>query len=716
MRFPIRRKVLLLTIALSLALVAAAVLISSALFSRQTRRDVMSKVKEASRSMSEELQQNYNEFLLNYNAKTEAIYEEEREEIERMSAAPPEEYEEKRRYFKALTADLFPPESGFGLSYETLTFMTDYRNALGQLSLVAATQGMQGGCVYYYDAQHGNLVYLLDSLSQDSPNYHFPLSVEKADEDFKNVILPAAEPAAYFSEDFCIGGTALSVKDEAGRQMTVYVSFRTSTEALFSTQNSFLRTSALIMLGTSALIALVYLLFADHFVARPITAVSRAASAFTGKLEEGGELSPVSAGLRQRDELGDLSDKLDTMQQKIIEYLDSLAQKTAKEESMKAELDIASRIQLEALPESGFQAPGVSLDSFIRPAKEVGGDLYDYFLTDPDHLFFVIADVSGKGIPAALFMMRGKEIIRSAAHQGKSPKEIASLVNAELCQGNEEGLFITAFFGIYEFSTQQLRFARAGHEQPFLLRDGKATKISEESNIVLGLFEFMTFEEDSLQMEPGDRLLLYTDGLNEGINAQAEEFGYDRIRQSLEGSAGRTPGETLETLHKNLEQFADGTEQFDDVTMLLVQLGETERFSFPDPDYNVITKLCDTLEKRLSDLDPEALSQLNMMTDEIVNNCVSYAFTNRAPDAEKPELDVELSVSGDTVRLCFLDNGIPFDPLEADSPDTEENPLTRAAGGMGIFFVRQFSDSVSYEYRDEKNRLTLIKKMTAPKT
>ena len=104
-----------------------------------------------------------------------------------------------------------------------------------------------------------------------------------------------------------------------------------------------------------------------------------------------------------------------------------------------------------------------------------------------------------------------------------------------------------------------------------------------------------------------------------------------------------------------------------------------------------------------------------MMTDEIVNNCVSYAFADRAPDAEKPELDVALSVSGETVRLSFLDNGIPFDPLHAENPDTEENPLERAPGGMGIFFVRQFSDRVSYEYRGGKNRLALIKKMTAPK-
>ena len=710
MKFPIRRKVILLTLALSLALVAASVFISSRLFSRQSRKELTTKVQEAARSMREELLQNYSEFLLQYDKKTEQIYREEREEIEKMSAPSQTDYEEKRRYFKMLTADLFPPEQGFGLSYETLTFMLDYRNALGQLSLIASTQNMQGGSVYYYDEEHDNLVYLLDSLSQDSPNYHFPLSVDKADESFKNVILPAEGPAAFFTEDFCVGGTALSLKDEA-RQLTVYVSFRTSTEALFRTQNAFLRTSALITLGISALIALVYLFFAVHFVTRPISAVSRAASAFTGKLAEGGTLSPVSAGVRQRDELGDLSERLDTLQQKIIEYLDSLAQKTAKEESMKAELDIASRIQMEALPESGFAAPGLKLDSFIRPAKEVGGDLYDYFLTDPDHLFFVIADVSGKGIPAALFMMRGKEIIRAAAHQGKSPGEIASLVNAELCQGNEEGLFISAFFGILELSTHQLRYARAGHEQPFLLRGGRAEKISEESNIVLGLFEFMTFEEDSLQMEPGDRLLLYTDGLNEGINLQAEEFGYERIAGILESEAEDLPA----ALYEGLKAFTGGAEQFDDVTMLLLKIGETERFVFPNPDYDVITSLCDSLEERLSDYDPEARSQVGMMTDEIINNIVSYAFEDRPPAAEKPELDVELSVSGEQICLRFTDNGKPFNPLTADSPDTEENPLTRAAGGLGIFFVKQFSDTVSYEYRDGRNCLRLIKNMTAPK-
>ena len=702
MKLPIRRKVLFLTLGLSLALVMASVFISYTIFSRQIQRETLSKVEEATWNLSEEAGRRYDDFLVKYFKQGLAIYEESREEIEEMSALGQDEFADKRTFFKTLTAELFPPEQGFGMSYEKVEFNNNYRQLLGQMSLVSASNNLSGGTVYFYDEEHGNIVYLMDTASESAPYYHFPLSTEKAGEDLRAHLAKSEEPESYFEENACISIVRLTVSAEQG-EATVYIDFRTSTEALFQTQRSFVRTSGLIMLSASLLISLVYLLFVDRYVARPLIRVTRAAAAFTDNLAEDKTLQPISAGVLQRDELGDLSERMDLMQEKIVEYVSSLAEKTKQEESMKAELSIASRIQREALPESGFASPGVHLDSVLKPAREVGGDLYDYFLTDADHLFFVIADVSGKGIPASLFMMRGKEVIKASAKQGLRPGEIAKAVNEELFRNNEEGLFITAFFGIYEFSTRRLCYARAGHEQPFLLRAGKAEKISEESNIVLGLFDGMDFAEDSLRMETGDKLLLYTDGLNEGINLADEEFGYDRIRGILE----QDPPDMLSALQNGLQTFAGGAEQFDDVTLLLLSVQETERFSYKNPDYNVITDLTDTLEKRLRDLDPEGVAQIGMMTDEMVNNIVSYAFEG----IKEPELSVMFARNGDTVRLSFIDNGTAFNPLEKTDPDTEISPLDRPEGGLGIYFVRQFSDAVSYRREGRKNYFTLVKKM-----
>ena len=701
MKFPIRRKVLLLTLALSLALVAASVFISYTIFSARVRKNAAELCLESAASTAELIEMDYSRFLQLYRSYAETTYAQQKDEIEYMSFRE-KDFDVKKDFFETLTKGVFPPKGGLGLSYEMSIFHNNYQDLLTELSLVSSAGQMVGGYVFYYDEPSGNVIYLLDSTSDNSPFYNFPFSVEKADKNLMQNVLKTDTPRAYFEDTFCI--SSVPVRDEeAGGQIVAYVGYHYNIRDIEESQRSFMMTSGLITLAATLLLALVYFFFVDTFVARHIRTLSRAADSFTRKLEENGSLDPASGGVKTRDELGDLSGRLDLMQSKIIEYVGSLAEKTAREESMKTELDIASRIQLQSLPESGFAAGDVRLDSFIRPAREVGGDLYDYFMTDADHLFFTIADVSGKGVPAALFMMRGKELIKSSAAGGRSPGQIAKAVNDELCKNNEEGLFITAFFGILELSTGKLTYARAGHEQPFLKRGGKAEKISEESNFVLGLFDSFDFEEDSLVLEPGDSLLLYTDGLNEGINGENEEFGYERIRTYLE-----THGEDeLTGLYEALSAFADGTEQFDDVTMLLLKREEKLCFRFTRPDYDSITLFCDALEEKLTDFPQEPVSLLSLMSDEVMNNIISYAVKDRP----EPFMEAELEMNGDTARLRFSDNGEPFDPLKKGPADTEADPMERPEGGMGIHLVRQFADSVEYVRRGDKNVLSISKKL-----
>ncbi|MBQ7146780.1 MAG: SpoIIE family protein phosphatase, partial [Lachnospiraceae bacterium] len=575
MGFPIRRKVFLLTVALSLALIGAAVFISYALYSNRVRRDVEEGCKSAAENMADELENYHAEFIISIQQQIDQLYQENVAEIEKWSDDF-ENLEARNAFFDTLTASVFPARGKLGLSYEKSVFLGNYNNLRAMLNISSTGVGMQDAQVFYLDRQRQYMVHLVDSVASQSPLHHPPGSISEMDEDFRTHCLDQDTAEAYTVSDY-FSMAACPVRIE-GLNAPVYIMFTDNLEEAYSHRQGFMWTVALVLLGSTALLALVYLLFVDRFVAKNIEKLSAATESFTAQMEAETSLQPVPAQVKTRDELGALSDRLDLMQNKLVEYVETIGEKTAREESMRAELNLAARIQREALPLSGFEAGIFRIDSFLKPAKEVGGDLYDYFLVDEDHLFFVVADVSGKGVPAALFMMRGKELIRAHAAAGLSPGEIAKTVNMDLCRGNEEGLFITAFFGLAELSTGRLTYARAGHEQPFLIRKGRATQISEESNFMLGLFDNFDFAEDSLTLEAGDRLLVFTDGLNEGINPRQEAFGYERIQAVLEESRGNALPELVEALTR----FSEGEEQFDDVTMLQLTVGGGD--SCPPPD------------------------------------------------------------------------------------------------------------------------------------
>nr|MBQ6242321.1 SpoIIE family protein phosphatase [Lachnospiraceae bacterium] len=706
MKFPIRRKVILLTVALSLALTAAAVFISYALFSARIRNDLSGACTDAAKSLSESVSFTNGEMLLGLQKDIDALVQENREAIEYWSSLPDPDQNEKNQFFENLTGDIFPPAGRIGMSYDKLVFLNEYRAMVGGLNTVMMSSDLQGAALVCYDPEHNELVFLADATSATSPRYNYPASVMTVPNEARRYFLPAGTGTAFFEGGYCLCTCMLTPEEEDPSVPPIYAVVQASLKNVSAYQSGFVRNMAGVMLGVTAVLALVYVLFVDRFVAKNVRRLSDAARSFTEQMQENAEggLTPVRADIRSGDEVEDLSRGFDLMQDKMAEYIRTIGEKTAREESIRAELALASRIQAESLPKSGFEARGARIDSLIRPAKEVGGDLYDYFLVDEDHLFFAEADVSGKGVPAALFMMRGKELIKAHASAGKSPGEVAKAVNTELCKNNEEGLFITAFFGLLELSTGLLRYARAGHEQPFLIRGGEARQISEESNFVLGLFDYFDFEEDSLTLQRGDRLMIFTDGLDEGIDPQEEAFGYDRIREVLE----RTPGNTLPALYDALAAFANGAEQFDDVTLLQLTAGTEKSWELAPPSYDDITTVCDGLHELLADLPADPVSELCMVTDEVMNNCISYAYDG----VPAPALHVALSRFAGLAQLEFADNGNPFDPLAQDTDaHMADDLLERPEGGMGIFLVKQFADAVRYEYRDGRNVLTIKKKL-----
>ena len=251
-----------------------------------------------------------------------------------------------------------------------------------------------------------------------------------------------------------------------------------------------------------------------------------------------------------------------------------------KEERLNAELDLATRIQANALPRVFPAFPDRrEFDVFasMTPAKEVGGDLYDFFLMDEDHLCLVIGDVSGKGVPAALFMMMTLTLIHHVAMRDPSPGSILRAVNQEICTRNPEEMFVTVWLGVLEISTGRLTCANAGHEYPVLKKaDGHFELFKDRHGVVIGGMEGVRYREYALQLDPGDKLFVYTDGVAEAANAQEVFFGTDRLVQALRSLEDGTPKELLEAVAQSVQAFVGGAPQFDDLTMLCLSYSGPE--------------------------------------------------------------------------------------------------------------------------------------------
>ena len=695
MKSGIRKKLLLLIGLLSLALIIASVLISSKLYSDSLERNVASQCAETSDSLCSSIHSEHIDFIRDYAAKVRAVYDENREELEEASEREFKSFEEREEYYSRFTEGIFPPRSGLGMSYEMLVFMHEYSLMLDRMDMLSFAGGMDSASVFYYDSEHGNLVCMIDRMPEGSTRYSFPVSVKKPADERLKASLDKGAAETFFNETECF-----SLAPVSDAENEVFVLFSKQTGDLPHSVRLFSFYSFIITLGATLIIGAVVLLFADRLIVKNVKKLTAASEKFTSEIH-GGYPEKVSADIRSKDEIGELSEKFDIMQDSILGYVSSLAEKTAKEEKMNAELGLAARIQSESLPKGGLKAGAAELCSFLKPAREVGGDLYDYFMLDDRRMFFCLADVSGKGIPASLFMMRAKELIKANVPTSATLGEFAFKLNNELCRGNEESIFITAFFGVLDTVSGKLDYLRAGHEEPFLKRGGEVKQIGEESNTILGVFEDAEFTADETELCPGDVLLMFTDGLNEGINEAKEAFGYGRIAEALSAACGDVTG----VLYGALCEFCGEAEQFDDVTMLALSFGKAFCMELDAPDYGDITAVTDAVLERLSGFDSDRVSEVGLIIDEVMNNEISYAFEHTA----QPRISVRLETADGEAKLVFEDNGIAFDPLS----DVTSDDIDSSEGGFGIALVRALSDSQSYERDGGVNRLTVRKNMRA---
>lgn len=338
------------------------------------------------------------------------------------------------------------------------------------------------------------------------------------------------------------------------------------------------QSTKIMILSLAALLALLsgIALWQGKRIVRPLNTMTQHISEIKGENLE----FKMEDTYRTGDEIEILANSFADMSRTTIEYIDRVRTVTAEKERIGAELNMAARIQNSMLPH--IFPPFPERDEFdlyasMDPAKEVGGDFYDFFLVDENHLCVVIADVSGKGIPAALFMMVSKLIVQSYALLGQSPGEILTSANDAICSNNQAEMFVTVWVGILEISTGRLTAANAGHEFPALMRAGGEFELfMDKHGFVVGGLEGVKYKQYELQLEPGDKLFVYTDGVAEATDANNELFGTDRMLAALNTAKDQGPKELLHSVRQSIDDFVKDAEQFDDLTMLCVEYRGTK--------------------------------------------------------------------------------------------------------------------------------------------
>ena len=319
----------------------------------------------------------------------------------------------------------------------------------------------------------------------------------------------------------------------------------------------------------------VIIILGQHFYLRkvllnPLKTITSEAERFaTQEISTGRSLEEQ---VKNTDEIGVLASSIDRMEENIVRYVSNLTKATAEKERISTELSLAQRIQADMLPNiyPAFpDRPEFDIFASMEPAKEVGGDFYDFFFIDPDHLCMMIADVSGKGVPAALFMMASRIILANNAMMGKNPARILSETNAAICSNNREEMFVTVWLGVLEISTGHLVASNAGHEYPVIRRPGgKFELFKDKHGFVIGGLETAKYKDYELTLEPGSKLFLYTDGVPEATDDKDNQFGTGRMIDALNSDPDADPEHILANMRKAVNTFVNGAEQFDDLTMM----------------------------------------------------------------------------------------------------------------------------------------------------
>lgn len=385
---------------------------------------------------------------------------------------------------------------------------------------------------------------------------------------------------------------------------------------------------------------------------------------------------------------------------------------------MEDELLVGRDIQMSMVPQIFPPFPDrdeFDLHAKLHPAREVGGDFYDYFFIDDNRLCLCIGDVSGKGVPAALFMAVSRTLIKARASEDTSTASIITRVNAELNRDNKKFMFVTIFIAILDIPTGKLTYTNAGHNPSIIRRsDNEFELLDSLHGPVVAASPEWTYKEDSTILDKGDLLFIYTDGLSEARNVDKEFFTQKRLENLIRNVDAGSAENVVEKVFSEVKQFEGAAEQFDDITLMAI-ISEIDTTTPQSDEFSIsITNQLTEISKvkamfnnfiEKHDISTGVRRPFNLVIDDLLNNIISYAYE----DNDEHHIDITCRRSLNRLALIIVDDGMPFNPFVGESPDLSGSLGHRPIGGLGIHLVKNLMDRASYQRRVNRNEVTLIK-------
>ena len=432
-----------------------------------------------------------------------------------------------------------------------------------------------------------------------------------------------------------------------------------------------------------------------------------------------GQFEAELPDFKRVDEIGQLTQSFGNMQQSLVKYIDELKSTTAQKASIESDLRIASDIQMGMLPEkfpTREDRDDVQLYASLTPAKEVGGDLFDFYFRD-EKLFFCIGDVSGKGVPASLFMAVTRSTFRTVSAHESMPDRIVMTMNKTIADMNKTHMFVTLFVGVLDLPTGRLYYCNAGHDAPLLVGVGVG-ELPCDANIPVGFMPSWKYSLQEAQIFTGTTILLFTDGLTEAMNADYAQFQMERVNdvafQAL-SHGQQEPRQLIARMTDAVHEFVGDAEQSDDLTMMAIQYIRQQsnvkmRKSLVLPcDLQEVPRLNAFVEEVCQSVGFDEITSMDIKVavEEAVANVMKYAY----PPGQQRDVTIEAASNELRLKFTIIDCGKPFDPTVQSEVDTTLSANERKIGGLGIHIIRQNMDSINYERIDNLNVLTLRKKI-----
>jgi len=458
------------------------------------------------------------------------------------------------------------------------------------------------------------------------------------------------------------------------------------------------------ILGLSLLLSVLLLfLFTErighHSVSQLNTLCNVAEKYGKGDFSENFDEMPTSSDINR------LATAISEMRSDILEYVNKEREEASEKQKGESELEIARHIQKSALSNKYPKSEAFDIATMMIPAKQVAGDFYDFFFIDDNKFAVVIADVSGKGIPASLYMMKAITLIKNISRSKMSLDQVFDHVNKQLCEGNDACMFVTAFMAVIDLLTGKTKYVNAGHTPPLVANNGEKKFLDVETNIVLGVKEDATFVEEEIDLEPGAHLLLYTDGVTEAENIATKFYGNKRLMKVFD-SAGTNAANNLSLVLKDIKKFVKNNPQSDDITMLDFVFKGYEPGTIIMPAN--VERLKDFLMYLKDDMGKQGLSKkavfnMVMIAEEAFANIAQYAYSIK----DNATVTIKTRKEDGMYYVKFTDNGRRYNPLKNKMPDITLDLKQREIGGWGVLLLKKLADSASYKWLNKQNVLEL---------